>query len=348
MKIKILPLAVLLLLIGCNLKTEKTKAQNSDVRYETYHNLRFDFAVDYPADLLVPQGESDNQDGQKFLSEDGQKEMLVYTTFNFDANDSSVIPVDKAYQEDLQDKNVTKKELEDNYYLIEWKENGKKFQKYALQEYDTYFVIQFEYPEKEEKTMKPIMKHVIESFTVGVLEGTHGEQVDGFLVFAENFLNDCFWNKNFNSLLRDNDKVLATYIDSKMDVIRYFNPGAIPVIYKRSDNFGFEDYNNFTFEPDNGGELSILVIHEGQSICELDFNANGTSVYFEKADALPDEVEVINSETIEAKPVKLPYPDAPLMILYVPDEFGNVRGFYFAETPAGWKLVAINDAMCSA
>ncbi len=36
--------------------------------YETYYNHRYDYSIDYPKDVLFPQGESDNGDGQKFLS----------------------------------------------------------------------------------------------------------------------------------------------------------------------------------------------------------------------------------------------------------------------------------------
>ena len=50
--------------------------------YRTYHNARFDFSISYPADVLIPQGESENHDGQKFRSRDGRAEMLVYGSYN--------------------------------------------------------------------------------------------------------------------------------------------------------------------------------------------------------------------------------------------------------------------------
>jgi hypothetical protein len=39
--------------------------------WKSYTNVRFRYAICYPEDLLVPQGESPNSDGQKFLAEDG-------------------------------------------------------------------------------------------------------------------------------------------------------------------------------------------------------------------------------------------------------------------------------------
>jgi hypothetical protein len=54
-------------------------AQNN---YRTYHNARFDYSISYPANILVPQGEAENGDGQKFLSGNGRAEMLVYGSHN--------------------------------------------------------------------------------------------------------------------------------------------------------------------------------------------------------------------------------------------------------------------------
>lgn len=44
----------------------------------TYVNVRFQYAICYPEDLLVPQGEPANSDGQKFLSNKDNAELAVY------------------------------------------------------------------------------------------------------------------------------------------------------------------------------------------------------------------------------------------------------------------------------
>jgi hypothetical protein len=49
--------------------------------FARYVNVRFQYAICYPSDLLMPQGESANSDGQKFLSNDGV-ELIVYGTNN--------------------------------------------------------------------------------------------------------------------------------------------------------------------------------------------------------------------------------------------------------------------------
>ena len=49
--------------------------------WKTYTNVRFQYAICYPADLLVPQGEPDNADGQRFLAKDGAR-LVVYGSNN--------------------------------------------------------------------------------------------------------------------------------------------------------------------------------------------------------------------------------------------------------------------------
>ena len=37
---------------------------------------RFGYLISYPSDLLIPQGEADNGDGQKFLAKDETRENI--------------------------------------------------------------------------------------------------------------------------------------------------------------------------------------------------------------------------------------------------------------------------------
>jgi len=48
---------------------------------KTYTDVRFQYAICYPEDLLVPQGESDNSDGQKFLANDSGQ-LIVFGSNN--------------------------------------------------------------------------------------------------------------------------------------------------------------------------------------------------------------------------------------------------------------------------
>jgi hypothetical protein len=45
--------------------------------WKVYTNVRFQYSICYPQDLLVPQGEAENSDGQKFVAKDGAK-LIVF------------------------------------------------------------------------------------------------------------------------------------------------------------------------------------------------------------------------------------------------------------------------------
>jgi hypothetical protein len=72
MKSSLLLLAVLLL---------SGAARAQDI-YRTYQNARFGTIVRYPQNLVVPQPESDDGDGRKFVSPDGQIELTTYARHN--------------------------------------------------------------------------------------------------------------------------------------------------------------------------------------------------------------------------------------------------------------------------
>ena len=50
--------------------------------FATYANSRFNYTVDYPADLLVPQPEAENGDGRAFNAKTGKAQILVYGSYN--------------------------------------------------------------------------------------------------------------------------------------------------------------------------------------------------------------------------------------------------------------------------
>jgi hypothetical protein len=51
-------------------------------KWMTYVNVRFQYAICYPQDLFVPQGEPANSDGQRFLSNKDNAELAAYGSNN--------------------------------------------------------------------------------------------------------------------------------------------------------------------------------------------------------------------------------------------------------------------------
>lgn len=350
------------LVIACS---SNTAHSDNPVTYATYHNHRYDYTVEHP-NFLIPQGEAYSGDGQKFFSEDQNIQMLVYYQYkdDFDANGDN-LPINKAYKEDLSYKEgVISSKLEKDHYLIESKVGNIMHTHYVLFD-DHYFNIYFEYPESEKDRMQSIIEHVTKSFKVEVVpyneatatvieegDASAGGVEDMFPAFLEGFLRDNYWDKNFNSLLRSQDKALANYIDAKMDVRRYYAPGTITRLATRDEDFGFAPEDDFMTKPrapGAGRQLIFEYVNDDSSPCELIFSESDSEIYviyYQNIKRVPDVV--VNNETFETKHVKTAYPEAQIMAVYLPDAYNNPRGFYFLNTRDGWKLAFVDDSFCGA
>jgi hypothetical protein len=135
--------------------------------YDTYHNERFDYSIDYPKEVLFPQGESDNGDGQKFLSKDADVSLLVYGS-----NNSLNQSLEEVYREESRGgtaenpkKVVTYKVLEDNWFVVSGYNSGRIFYQKTIFHDDVLKTFVFEYDESEKERYDPIAKRLAASFT---------------------------------------------------------------------------------------------------------------------------------------------------------------------------------------
>lgn len=349
MKIKTALLLILFAFSSCGGKTqekakdsqnkEQKKIKISNIKYGSYYNQRYEYQIDYP-DFLIPQGESTSGDGQEFISEDEKYQMLVYHTFKM-ANSGNSLSLEDAYNQEAENDNVFEREIFQNHYVIKTKINeDQTILNYSVFYDDAYYVILFEYPSSDESLFDDISKTVLESLSLN----NNNNPVQTFLI---NFINDCWCDKNFDSLLANGDNILNKYLDPNMDVRRYDAPGAIAFLYERKDNFGFNEYSDFETNGECYGYYSLSEINQNIHISEIDFNQNeNATFYYQKADKAPDVV--VDTETFEIKPVDTAYPNADFWVLYLPNSYGNPRAFYFIESPAGFKLVFVDDSIFSA
>src|SRR5205809_7691970 len=70
------------LCVGVSVAAHQTVFATPQNDYKTYANARFKYSIRYPADLLIPQGEAENGDGQVFREKFGSVEMRVYGGYN--------------------------------------------------------------------------------------------------------------------------------------------------------------------------------------------------------------------------------------------------------------------------
>lgn len=333
-----------------------TACGESSASYETYHNQRYGYTVEYPV-FLVAQGEATNQDGQKFISEDQAIELLVYRDYKNDyLSGGDLYSIEDAYQEHLSvSEGVFNKKLEDSSYIIEYKIDDILHTDYALLHGDNYFNIRFSYPEKDQERLQGTIEHVIKSLTLDPADLSAQGQEDGnaqaagladtFPAFLEGFLSDVYLRENFNHVLRSNDKTLATYIDPNMDVRRYYAPGTVAKLGSRAEDFGFTQGDDFSSQTKAGEAAVLEFITADVNPCDLDFYKNKI-VYYKWLHELPELL--VDMETFATKSVEVIYPAAEIMAVYIADSYGNPRGFYFINTPNGWKLAFVDDSLCQA
>jgi len=133
---------------------------------KTYHNKRFGYSITYPSNLLYPQGESDNGDGQKFLTKEGDTLLLVYGTHNIDNQ-----TIEERYHfdsrgntKDNPKKVVTYRILKANWFVVSGYLSGKIFYQKTILSNEHFKTFYFEYPEAKKQTYDPLIKQLVSSF----------------------------------------------------------------------------------------------------------------------------------------------------------------------------------------
>lgn len=132
--------------------------------YRTYHNARFDYSISYPVNVLIPQGESVNGDGQRFSSKDGRAEMLVYGSNN--SLDQSLRQVFEAEisRTEHPNRTVTYQVLRQDWFVVSGVENGRVFYRKTLLRSGVFKTFRIEYDESQKRTFDSITTAIARSF----------------------------------------------------------------------------------------------------------------------------------------------------------------------------------------
>lgn len=129
--------------------------------YELYTNARFGYSISYPTDLLAPQGEADNGDGQIFKGD--AAEMRVYGS-NLLLHET----LSKEYAAIIQErgaKNVTYKTIGKNFFAVSGRTNGKIFyQKTLRNSQDQFITLMIEYDESQKAVYDKAVAKMVKSF----------------------------------------------------------------------------------------------------------------------------------------------------------------------------------------
>ncbi len=143
-----------------------TQAVFADNVYQTYHNPRFSYSITYPKNIFYPQGESDNGDGQQFLTKDADASFIVYGSNNvFDESlEDQYLDESRGGMDDNPKKVVTYKVIRKNWFVVSGYNSGKVFYQKTILSDNQFKTLYFEYDESKKTIFDSIVEHISKSF----------------------------------------------------------------------------------------------------------------------------------------------------------------------------------------
>ncbi|HSQ24927.1 MAG TPA: hypothetical protein VLN44_10960 [Pyrinomonadaceae bacterium] len=129
--------------------------------YKTYTNARFAYSISYPANLLDPQGEAVNGDGQAFLARDGRAEMRVWGQNN--VNNESLRAVFNQTVNEWGD-GVSYKVIRQDWFVVSALVNGKIHYRKTMLRRGVFKTFEIEYDESQRATYDSITARIAKSF----------------------------------------------------------------------------------------------------------------------------------------------------------------------------------------
>lgn len=129
------------------IKKAQEATSQEKFKWSTYVNSKYQFQICYP-NFMVPQGEADNGDGQKFIAKDGGK-LTVYSYYNV-INDGDFLKTVKDSTQLTIGKNshITYQTYHQSWVVISGINNKKNifYYKFLSEKNDRILVLEFVYP----------------------------------------------------------------------------------------------------------------------------------------------------------------------------------------------------------
>tara|TARA_R110002074_G_scaffold402320_1_gene606895 strand:- start:1123 stop:3207 length:2085 start_codon:yes stop_codon:yes gene_type:complete len=141
-------------------------SNKSNIEYGIYENQRYGFKVSYPENLFIAMGESDNEDGQVFVSRPDNARITAYATQN-----TSSCNIEKVKDNEI-DVNYLRK-IENTVIYSGTKKEIVVYKK-AIKSSDACLMLDIRYPLSEKELYEDIAHEVAESFRPGRLESQRG------------------------------------------------------------------------------------------------------------------------------------------------------------------------------
>jgi hypothetical protein len=131
--------------------------------WKSYTNIRFQYAICYPEDLLVPQSEPANSDGQKFLAKDGAQ-LLVFGRNNaLDESIKETLVYTESRLSGASGK-VTHKVLKPNWFAVSGKNGQTVFYAKTFYSHDQFKSFELTYNHSAAAVYEPLIGRLTTCF----------------------------------------------------------------------------------------------------------------------------------------------------------------------------------------
>jgi hypothetical protein len=149
--------------------TASATASMLEPKYERYVNPRFKYGIDYPG-FLIAQPESENGDGRRFQSQDGESELTVYGQSAFATVDGNAWTIDTLLKDAIRNRvqdgdQITFQKQGGDWFVLSGYSGSKIFYFKAMIHDDAVKCFELKYPRKEKKAFDPIVTRVVRSFS---------------------------------------------------------------------------------------------------------------------------------------------------------------------------------------
>lgn len=148
----------------------KTSTAADSSQFNTYCNARFNYCVDYPADL-IPQPESTNGDGRVFKNKMNEDVLTVFGTNNLDTDNKNAL--EKLYNDDLhrtnefdtsRDRVITYQKLGETFYVLSGRKKDKIFYQKTIMKNEIFASAILEYSDAEKNIFDKVSEKIFNSF----------------------------------------------------------------------------------------------------------------------------------------------------------------------------------------
>lgn len=340
MKTMIPAIFITLLLAACggNESQGQEKEVAVPISFDTYCNERYDYCVDYPV-FLEPQGESDSRDGQTFVSADGKNILQIFQEYKMDMETGEFYDVAEAYYIDRERKGAMLKELHENHYILGREIDGRLERQVSIKMGQGFLTLLFDFDKND--------KDLLDRTVPGILNSVNflmEESGNSFFMVLGAFLEDCWWDKDFNRILRKETYRLESFLHPNIELRRLYSPGTFARVADSSEGFALTMADETGASAEPSPEYDFSLIDSDISPCMLD---NPWEVYYMPVESLPEIV--VNNETFETAPLTIGFPESEIICVYLVRRNRSPIGFYFVNSPdLGWKLVLIDNSLCEA